>query len=154
MNKNESMLLEAVKNMLSDTAALGLSIHGQHKESKNELKHDRYFDIENKFKIKINSPDISMFDSISSAFHHTNSYKNPDDPQFDISFKKQMDGMVVPDNEQELALKYLDDLRKELGMETGGRVDKLQHEEFTNSAQQSAGLADQKDMAKATGHEA
>lgn len=152
MNKHESMLLEAISNMLSDKAQLGLSIH-----KPQETSHCAQFELENikdKFRIKINNPEISMFDSISGAFYHTHSYKNIDDPQFDISFKKQMDGMVVPHNEQDLALKYLDELRKEFKTKIGGRADKMEHEEFTNSEEGSFGLQDQKAMLKATGHEA
>lgn len=152
MNKSESLLLEALKNMLSDKAQLGLAIH-----KPKETSHDAQFhwqDVEDRFRIKINKPEISMFDSINGAFFHTHSYKNIDDPQFDISFQKQMDGMVVPHSEQKLALKYLDELRKELKMPVGGRQDKLEHNEFTNSEEGTVGLQDQKDMAKAVGHEA
>jgi len=152
MDKNESLLLEAVKNMLSDKAQLGLSIHNQEETSHNTQFH--WQDVEDKFKIKINKPEISMFDSINGAFFHTHSYKNIDDPQFNLSFKKQMDGMVVPHSEQEIALKYLEELRKEFKMPTDGRHDKMQHNEFTNSEEETTGLQDQKDMAKATGHEA
>lgn len=153
MNKNESILLEAVKNMLSDRAQLGLAIHNQEETSHNTQFH--WQDVEDKFKIKINDPKISMFDSISGAFYHTHSYKNIDDPQFDISFKKQMDGMAIPHSEQDLAIKYLDELRKELKMEAeGGREDKMEHNEFTNSEEESTGLQNQKEMAKVTGHEA
>jgi len=152
MNKNESLLFEAVKNMLSDKAQLGLSIH-----SPEETSHNTQFqweDIKDKFRIKINDPDISMFDSISSAFNHTHSYKNIDDPEFTISFRKQMDGMTIPHSEQELALKYLDEVRKELKLERGGRPDKMEHSEFTNSEEQSSGLQNQKDMAEVMGNEA
>lgn len=152
MDRNETLLLEAITNMLSDNAKLGLSIHNVEETSHNTQFH--YQDVEDRFKIKLNNPDISMFDSINGAFFHTHSYKNIDDPQFNISFKKQMDGMVVPHSEQELALKYLEELKAELKMPTGGRVDKMEHDEFTNSEEHSTGLQDQKDMAKATGHEA
>ena len=153
MNESESLLLEAVKNMLSDKAQLGLSIHKPEETSHNTQFH--WQDVEDKFRIKLNKPEISMFDSISGAFFHTHSYKNIDDPQFVISFSKQMDGMAVPQSEQKLALKYLEELKKELKMEIpSGRFDKMEHHEFTNSEEESTGLQDQKDMAKATGHEA
>jgi len=152
MNKNESLLFEAVKNMLDDKAQLGLSIHNTE-----ETSHNTQFeweDVKYRFRIKINNPDITMFDSINSAFNHPHSYKNIDDPQFTISFSKQMDGMAIPPPEQELALKYLEEIRKELKLECGGRPDKMEHEEFTNSREQSAGLQNQKDMAEVSGHEA
>ena len=152
MNRNESVLLEAIKNMLSDKAKLGLSIHNTEETSHNAQFH--YQDVEDRFKIKTNTPDISMYDAINGAFFHTHSYMNIDSPQFDLAFKKQMDGMAIPHSEQELALKYLNDIRKELKMPVDGRVDKLEHEEFSNSEEQSVGLQNQKDMAKAVGHEA
>ena len=152
MNKNESLLFEAVKNMLDDKAQLGLSIHNTEETSHNS--QFQWEDTKDRFRIKTNNPDISMFDSVNSAFNHTHSYKNIDDPQFNISLKKQMDGMVIPHTEQELALKYLDEIRKESKLECGGRPDKMGHNEFTNSREQSSGLQNQRDMAKASGHEA
>ena len=140
MNSAEILLLEAMKNMLDDKAKLGLAIH-----KVKETSHTAQFshqNIENKFKIKLNQPNIIMFESISAAFHHTHSYQNIDNPQFELSFRKQMDGMSVPQNEQNLAIKYLDQLRNELKMPVGGRIDRLEHVEFTNSAEASEGLVD------------
>lgn len=152
MNQNESLLLEALKNMLSDKTKLGLSIHNREETSHNTQFH--WEDVEDKFRLKINTPKILMYEPISSAFRHTHSYLNIDDPKFDLSFRKQMDGMAVPHSEQELALKYLDELRKEYSMEEDGRIDKMQHVEFTNSEEESTGLPNRKDMRKATEHEA
>ena len=152
MNRNESILFEAVKNMLDDKAQLGLSIHNTEETSHNAQFH--WEDIADKFRIKINNPKITMFDAISGAFYHTHSYKNIDDPQFDISFRKQLDGLSVPQVEQKLVLKYIEELRTELKAEVGGREDKLEHDEFTNSEEQSAGLQDQNEMAKVTNNEA
>ena len=150
MNTNEILLLEAISNMLSDSAKLGLSIHKQEETTHNAQFH--YQDVEDKFRIKINDPSITMHDAISGAFYHTHSYKNIDDPQFKICFKKQMDGMAVPHPEQKLAIKYFEDLLKELKFEVGGRQDKLQHNEFTTSDEQSVGMADQTDMSEIIGN--
>lgn len=151
MDSSEALLLEAVKNMLGDKAKLGLSIHNVEETSHNTQFH--YQDVEDKFRIKINQPTITMFDSISGAFFHTHSYLNIDDPKFDFSFRKQMDSMAIPHNEQTQALKYLSELRKELKMPIGGRYDAMEHVEFTNSQEHSTGLANQNDLRKVTGHE-
>jgi hypothetical protein len=147
MNTNESLLLEAISNMLSDSAQLGLSIHKKEETSHNAQFH--YQDVEDKYRIKINDPAITLYDAINGAFYHTHSYKNIDDPQFEICFKKQMDGMSIPHPEQKLAIKYYKDLLKELKFEAEGRPDKLEHEEFTTSNEQSVGMADQKEMSQA-----
>ncbi len=152
MHNNEVLLLEAIKNMLGDRAELGLAIHKTEETSHNTQFH--YQDVEDRFKIKLNQPEITMFESISGAFFHTHSYLNIDSPKFDLSFRKQMDGMAIPHSEQEQALKYLYELREELNMPTDGRPDKLQHTEFSNSEEHSTGLQDQNDMREATGHEA
>jgi len=155
MNSNESTLLEAIKNMLTAKAELGLAIHDlKKKEERTPNAQYHQQDTEDQFRIKLNKPEISMFDAISAAFFQTHSYLNIDSPNFNIAFKKQMDGSVVPQSEQELALKYLDELRKGQDMPVGGRPDKREHNEFTDSREQSKGLQDQKAMRKATGHEA
>lgn len=155
MNSNESMLLEAIKNMLSDTAELGLSIHDL--KGKREQAHnaqDNYQEIEDKFRVHLSSdPDITLFDLICGAFVQTHSYKSIDSPDFERSFRKQM-GATVPPQEKDIAIKYLEKLRKEFTAPVGGRPDKMEHNVATDSAEQAVGLQDQKEMRKASGHEA
>jgi len=154
MNKKESMLLEAVSNMLNDTAELGLSIHDTEETSHFAQFHNE--DIKNKFRLKINNPNITMFDAISAAFYHTHSYKNIDDPKFIISFKKQMDGLSIPQNEQDMAIKYLEELRDEFDshVPNGRKESTTYHHEFTDSDEQTVGLQNQKDMSKVSENEA
>lgn len=136
MNRSESLLLEAVKNMLDDRVKLGLSIHDGRKEKSHTVQFDRE-NIENTMRVKLNDPKISMYDSICGAFFHMHSYKNIDDPSFDLAFRKQMNGMVVPPEEQDLAIKYLDEIRKEYDLDPqhyGRRRDT-----FSNSAESYLG---------------
>ena len=147
MNSHESLLLEAITNMLNSVTKLGLDYHGE----KEERSHQAQFhiqDCEDEFRIKINKPNITHYDAISAAFFQTHSYKNIDDPAFNLAFRKQMTGMAVPPEQIDLALKYLEALRKELKMPTqhsGRRLDT-----FSNSAESATGSKNVADLVDAT----
>ena len=142
MNHPERLLLEAVKNMLGDKAQLGLAFHKK-PEERSHMAQFHIQNVEDTFKIKINDPGIRFYDSIAGAFFHTHSYKNIDDPQFDLAFRKQMSGMAVPIEEQTLAIKYLDEIREDLDMPVDGRKTVIkQFEPNTSSAERSTGIAD------------
>ena len=146
MKQQEKLLLEAIKNMLSDNVKLGLVFHPIHAKYEEPADHKTQFHIqhvEDMMRIKLNNPKIRLYEAISGAFFHTHSYKNIDDPQFDLAFRKQMSGMVVPIVEQDLAVQYLNEIREELGMNIYGRETRLAPPRpNTSSAEQYTGLAD------------
>jgi len=159
MNGNEKLLLEAISNMLDDKTKLGLSFHKipeRGKGESNEKSHNvqfRWEDIEDTMRLKLNAdPKITMYEAISGAFFHTHSYKNIDDPDFVLCFKKQMSGAgnSVPLVEQEIALKHLDSIIREFYDNQAYRADKMEHEEFTNSGEQSVGFNNIKDKREVT----
>jgi hypothetical protein len=147
MDSAESLLLEAMKNMLSDKIDLGLGFHGD-TEERSHMTQFHWQDVEDMMRVKLNNPAIDHHESISGAFFHTHSYKNIDDPRFDLAFRKQMSGMVVPNNEQELALKYVDEIRNELDMPVRKAVPP--YAPHTSSAEQSTGTPDMDGMRDAT----
>ena len=115
MNRSESMLLEAIHNMLDADEQLGLKFHANKPP---ELSHKVQFrreDIQHTFRLKLNNPKIDNFDNISAAFKATHDHCSIDDPRFDVEFRGRMSksGVPVPPAEQDLAMKYLNETRKE-----------------------------------------
>lgn len=115
MDRNEQLLAEAVSNMLSDRAALGLDFHKNAKETSHFVQ-SRHQDIECEFRVRANVPDMNLYEAVTAAFYHTHSYRNIDDPKFDEAFMKQM-GDIVPQSDKELALEILYTMRKEIGQD-------------------------------------
>lgn len=117
MNNNEILLLEAISNMFSDKTNLGLSEYTQSDEYKNwDGPRPHYYPdyVENIFRLKINNPKFSHYESISGAFYHTHSYKNIFDDTFPRSFDKQMENMIVPCEERKAALNVVNDIRNDI----------------------------------------
>lgn len=147
MKHNEKLFLEAVSNMFSDAAKLGLAYHGDTDERSHYVQY-HWQSAEDMYRIKINNPKITHYEAISAAFFHTHSYKNIDDPSFDLAFRKQLTGSAVPPDQIDLALKYLDELRKELDMpvqHSGRRIDT-----FSNSAESATGSQNVEGLRQAT----
>ena len=148
MDSNEKMLLEAVKHMLDDAVQLGLSYHGE-KEERSHMTQFHWEDVEKMFRVKINQPEITYYELVSGAFRNTHSHKNIDDPAFELSFRKQMGGGAVPNEQQDLAIKYVTELREELSMpvrDTGRRVDN-----WSGSSEEGTGNKNLEDKRDATG---
>ena len=118
MNPKERMLFEAVQNMLKDKTSYGLDFHKGNVEDSHHAQF-RHQDIEKTFKIKVNQPNVNMYEYVCAAFHHTHSYRNIDDPKFDLAFQKQM-GKIVPKTDQAIAFKVLNDMRKEFSPKAPG----------------------------------
>jgi hypothetical protein len=110
------MLLEAIGNMLKDKASLGLHQYAKSEEQKDfeKLPPSQYEYVENVFRLKINTPKIKSYESVSGAFYHTHSYKDLFHPTFNESFNHQMVNMIVPDDERKFALDVVNQLRKEI----------------------------------------
>jgi hypothetical protein len=108
LNKQEKALLEAVASMLKQDAKLGLPIN-------NETSHTSQFrweGIDDAYALKIAGSPFA--DSINSAFFSVHSYKYIDNPTFKLTFEREMAARAIPLHEQEQAIKYLDDMQKEL----------------------------------------
>lgn len=154
MNSNESILLEALKNMLNDKASLGL---GQYKKSEEQEKWGgpvppcNYEYIENMFRLKINKPSTTHFEAISGAFFQTHSYKNLFHPTFDESFNHQMVNMIVPENERQEALKVVSEIRDDLSETEFPQASSNVRSSTTSKVKK--GRPDMRDMRKATGHD-
>jgi hypothetical protein len=136
MTKSESMLLEAVRNMLDADEQLGLKFHKRPEERSHKVQFKRE-DIYHTFRIKLNNSKISQFDNISAAFKATHDHCSIDDPRFDIEFKGRMSksGVPVPTKEQDLAMKYLEEVRKEFDAGLRGPIANIpQYTEQTDAA--------------------
>ena len=119
MNKSEFMLLEAIHNMLDADEQLGLKFHANKPPERSHKVQFRREDIQHTFRLKINNPKIENFDNISASFKATHDHCSIDDPRFDIEFRGRMSksGVPVPPPEQDLAMKYLNETRKEFDAE-------------------------------------
>jgi len=150
MNHNENLLVEAIRNMFDDSAKLGLAYHDEPEERAHQAQFHQEA-VENMFRIKANNPKISQYEAITGAFFQTHSYRNIDDPAFTLAFRKQMTGMHVSPDQIDLALKYVDEIRKELKMpeqHSGRRIDT-----FSDSAEEATSSANVQDLRQATGVE-
>jgi hypothetical protein len=147
MDRIEKMLSEAINGLLNDRAELGLAFHNGVEET-SHFTQFHWNNLEDAFRIKINNPNIKHYESLSGAFFQTHSYRNIDDPRFELSFRKQMSGMAVPPQEQELAIKYVEELRNDFDMpvrDTGRRKDN-----WSASAEESTGYSDMESLRNVT----
>ena len=119
MDSKEAILLEAVKNMLDDKVKLGLSFHGEPDEKSHTVQFHNE-EVRASFRIKANNAKIKHYDSVCQAFNHTYSYLNIDNPKFITAISKQMRALAIPNEEQELVLKYIDEINKETKCEIDG----------------------------------
>ena len=107
MKDDEKLLLEAIKNMLHDKVKLGLQIHNDDKRDEKLNPHDLQHAIEDEFRVRINIPEITMFDAVCAAFHHTHSYMNFG-YEFIEAFRKQLQSLKVPQKEIEIILNHVE----------------------------------------------
>lgn len=123
MNPKEKLLVEAIRNLLSDSNdSLGLVFHKGTEET-SHMAQFRHQDIENEFRVRANDPKMNLYEAVTAAFYHTHSYRNIDDPDFDQAFLKQM-GDIVPESDKALALEILNNIRKDMGTNyMGGDID-------------------------------
>jgi len=108
MKKDEKALLEAISSMLKQDAKLGLPVN-------NETSHTSQFrweGIDDAFALKVSESPFA--DAITSSFFAVHSHKYIDNPTFKLSFEKEMSARAIPTYEMDQAVKYLDDMQKEL----------------------------------------
>ena len=102
MNVNETLLMEAVKNLLHGSM-LGIDPH----EDSDDSHHQQFTwsKIEESFRSKVN--DSPFHDSITSAFHAVHSYKYLDDPKFIPAMQAELRSRAVPLKEQNMAIEAI-----------------------------------------------
>jgi len=118
LNAKESKVLKAISSMLQHDL-LGLDIHDQ-KETSHHSQF-RWEELANAFRLKCaKSP---FCDSISAAFRKTHDYKYIDNPTFKLALETDMKSMGLPNNVREEALRYVDELIKELDENSPSEMD-------------------------------
>ena len=111
LNETEKLLVEAISSMLGQEARLGLPVQ------QDEVAHNSQFKweaIDDAFNLKVSGSPFA--DAISSAFFAVHSHKYIDHPAFKLSFEKEMTARSIPTEERQQALKYLDQLIKEVSL--------------------------------------
>jgi len=102
--KKEKAFITAFKHMMDRAKEIGLVNYvagrpdDEHKAQLNETA------IEELFKIMINKPEITAYDQICAAFHHTICYSSIENPKFIGQFNAEMAAMKVPTNEMTKAI--------------------------------------------------
>ena len=141
----EQCISEAIGNYfdsidhLDSKSEYGLDYHKK-TDHKNERAHTKQYQdeyIRDKFRIEALKIDVVYYDSITSMFSKVISYKDIDDPSFNLALKKEYDAIPVPKQIQDKIFVVIDNIIKEItSSPKSNRKDKLGHEEFTNSATQ------------------
>lgn len=120
MNKNEKLLVEAVKTMLQHDAKLGLSIHKNDKYNKlfnaeRGMEH-MHGHINEMFQLK--AAELVHAEGVCQAFHKVHSYKYLDDPSFLTAMEKELVAQAVPAVERAKALGFVPNIIEELSAES------------------------------------
>lgn len=118
LNKNEKLLLEAIKGMLHQDAKLGLAMHDR--DTENENRRERGFEylheqIEDMFATK--AAELVHAESVCQAFHKVHSYKYLDDWSFVPAMIKEMTATAVPAAERQKAAEFIPSIIEELRAE-------------------------------------
>ena len=116
LNKNEKLLIEAVRSMLQQDAKLGLSIHDKD-QYQNDYNIERGLEylhghINEMFAVK--AAELVHSDGICQAFHKVHSYKYLDDPTFKTAMEKEMVAQAVPAEERSKANGFIVSIITEL----------------------------------------
>lgn len=119
LSQNESLLLEAVKSMLSGKAKLGLAVHEKSEAVKDDASSLQFLheNIEQQF--HLDTYELPQRDSICAAFHKVHSYKYITDPKFTEDLIREFKAMAVPGEQQEKALDVVTKILKEMKSNNG-----------------------------------
>ncbi|MEM3000677.1 MAG: hypothetical protein QXP41_00595 [Candidatus Nitrosocaldus sp.] len=115
LSKHEKTILEAISNMLSQDAKLGLAIHKSlpgYEKTTDHHSQFRWEGINDLFTLKVS--DSPFKDALTSAFYAVHSHKYINDPTFKISFNREMCARAIPHDLRTKCLKYVDDIVNEL----------------------------------------
>lgn len=118
LNTDERLLVEAINNLFSSDAKLGLAAHLKQIDAMGE--HERGYEhlhgqIDEMFALK--TANSVHADALGQAFFKVHSYKYLDDPSFRIAMEKEMLSTGVPAEERKKALDHIDKIISELKAE-------------------------------------
>ena len=119
LSKNESTILEAVSNWLQDATATA-----DDKDKGEETSHTFTFQhetVEQEFRLQM--MESSYYDGICGAFNKIHSHKYLNDPTFALSFKKEMSGQGIPEEDQSKAIDAVSEVLKSVVGEDNGEKD-------------------------------
>jgi len=124
LTKNERLLSEAIKSMLSQDAKLGLSIHDENKELDSAERGFQYLheQIDDMFMLK--AAELDHAESVTSAFRKVHGYKYLDDWTFLPAMDKEMISKAVPVVERKKALDFIPKIIDELKAEQSAWAEK------------------------------
>lgn len=119
LSKQESLILESVSNWLQDA-----TVTADDKDKSEERAHTFTFqheDVEQQFRLHM--VESSFYDGICGAFNKVHSHKYLDDPTFALSFKKEMSGQGIPEEDQAKAINAVSEVLKSVVGEDNGEKD-------------------------------
>lgn len=119
LNRNEQAILEAMSNLLSQDAKLGLSVH--HDKEVSHGSQFRWEGIGDLFTLKVAGNPYR--DSLTSAFYAVHSHKYIDHPHFKLSLDKELSARGLPATVREAALKHIDAIVEELSAKKPNEAD-------------------------------
>jgi len=116
LNKKETTLLEALKNMLQQDVKLGLSVHNN-TDDEQYLSAERGYEylhnqIDEMFSLR--AAEITHTDGVCQAFRKVHSYKYVDDPSFETAMQKEMVAQGIPKEDRTKAIGWIPQILKEL----------------------------------------
>lgn len=112
MSPIEQNLLEAVGNLFKNSEAnLGIVPHHEHSHT---MQYQSAL-IEDMFALKC--VDSKFHNDLCGAFRNIHSYKYLEDPTFAVALDKRLVSCGVPTEERKKAVKYIEEIKKELGGE-------------------------------------
>jgi hypothetical protein len=105
LTKPERAIVEAVKNMLDDTA-LGVDAHKKDPPERAHTFTHMHEEVEQAYRLA--TIDLTHHDDICSAFSKIHSHKYLDDPEFIPTFEKELTARGMPLKEQTAAIAAID----------------------------------------------
>ena len=129
MTDTEKLLAEAVGNMFHNKeSVLGIV---PHVERSHIMQYKREM-VEDMFALKC--AESAFHEDLCGAFRDIHSYRYLDDQNFGVSFRKRLTARGIPTEEIDTSLKYIEEIKKELGGETFQEKDFGWHPEIAEIA--------------------
>jgi hypothetical protein len=111
MNNIEKQIIESAINQLFDGSRSRLGIvKPRTKEISHTMEH-QHNSIQYAFELKL--IESAFYESLTSAFRDIHSYKYLNDPTFPIALTKRLTAIGIPLEEQQKAIKIIDELKEE-----------------------------------------
>ncbi len=113
-NNNDKLVVEALKSLLHIGGGIGNSDDAKPDESNSFVRmHEQINDL---FKLKV--IDLNHHDGVVSAFNKVHNYRYLDDPEFELSFKKELTAQGVIASEIQKAIAAIYEVKKTLDSES------------------------------------